>query len=409
MRLISLNGAGDATLANQTIMKASDVVTQANQATNLTAIGGSAHSFEFSELNILGRLDGFHATVHILFIIPEAIAAINTHNTAILTILETLGRVDTILQDNAINGSVHLREYNLIVLGTNNGTAWDTANLADIKAVNVPVLCVDKVAAVYLKIGNALNKTVINGEAKVEGSVIGIGRHGYTGIDVGANTIAVAGTEFCTLDISNANITGEVYLAYEAVDANTDTIICFTHHFTSDGTPSTDLDGVDFPHERIFYGAAYSMADLNSLGQGLLGLCADTLYHHELTGSGFVGDIGALNKRLFGNMGGSFSNTKPLVEWIAGKDSVGSPLPVGKSLADIIGTQYVDAAGNPDVDTIREHLRAGLLNGTGTVLPANKSLYDEICLDRLDDATFGLSALETLVDDLETSNRCNLD
>lgn len=99
---------------------------------------------------------------------------------------------------------------------------------------------------------------------------------------------------------------------------------------------------------------------------------------------------------IFGDMVGSFSNTAPLVEWIAGQNSVGNKCPVGKSLIDILGTQYVDAGGNPDVDTIREHLVAGLLTGTGTVLPANKSLYDEIALDRLDSATYGLAALQAL-------------
>ncbi len=38
----------------------------------------------------------------------------------------------------------------------------------------------------------------------------------------------------------------------------------------------------------------------------------------------------------------------------------------------------------------------------GTALPNSKSLYDVIALDRLDNATYGLSAIETLIDDLET-------
>lgn len=106
---------------------------------------------------------------------------------------------------------------------------------------------------------------------------------------------------------------------------------------------------------------------------------------------------------IFGDMDGSFSETSPLVEWIAGQNSVGNKCPVGKSLIDILGTQYLDAGGNPDVDTIREHLVAGILKGTGTVLPANKSLYDEIALDRLDNATYGLSVLGTLLTTLNDS------
>ena len=39
----------------------------------------------------------------------------------------------------------------------------------------------------------------------------------------------------------------------------------------------------------------------------------------------------------------------------------------------------------------------------GTRLPASKSLYDVIVLDRLDNGTYGLSAIETLVDEVESN------
>jgi len=45
-----------------------------------------------------------------------------------------------------------------------------------------------------------------------------------------------------------------------------------------------------------------------------------------------------------------------------------------------------------------EWIKNALRRGTGTILPTNKSLYDVIALDRLDHATYGLSALKTLVD-----------
>lgn len=49
-------------------------------------------------------------------------------------------------------------------------------------------------------------------------------------------------------------------------------------------------------------------------------------------------------------------------------------------------------------EVIQALLVDGLINGTGTVLPTNKSVYDEVALDRLDNATYGLSALN---DDLD--------
>ena len=76
----------------------------------------------------------------------------------------------------------------------------------------------------------------------------------------------------------------------------------------------------------------------------------------------------------------------------------GTEVPASKSLIDILGTQYVDAGGNPDVDTIREHLKTGLLNGTGTVLPSNKSVYDFL----LTTDTAGTHDITTANDKVET-------
>jgi len=53
---------------------------------------------------------------------------------------------------------------------------------------------------------------------------------------------------------------------------------------------------------------------------------------------------------------------------------------------------------NTDLDKII----TGIIKGSGTELPSNKSLYDVIGLDRLDSATYGLAALKTLLDTLVT-------
>ena len=47
-----------------------------------------------------------------------------------------------------------------------------------------------------------------------------------------------------------------------------------------------------------------------------------------------------------------------------------------------------------------EWIKNGLRRGTGTILPANKSLYDVIVLDRLDNVTYGLAALNNDLDTL---------
>jgi hypothetical protein len=64
-------------------------------------------------------------------------------------------------------------------------------------------------------------------------------------------------------------------------------------------------------------------------------------------------------------------------------------------------------AASPTVDSFSYKVSQFLADGdgdfaTGTALPSNKSLYDTIVLDRLDNGTYGLSAIETLVDGIET-------
>ena len=98
-------------------------------------------------------------------------------------------------------------------------------------------------------------------------------------------------------------------------------------------------------------------------------------------------------------------------------ESASSPLVVTDILADSIpfngadipiikgDTQTIEDStlkADPTAGSLSRYIASG---GTalGTQLPASKSLYDAIALDRLDNATYGLSAIETLVDDLETA------
>ena len=96
---------------------------------------------------------------------------------------------------------------------------------------------------------------------------------------------------------------------------------------------------------------------------------------YDIIGSAYIDGGGVWNTDSIGD---DFNRLgQYLIDGTAGAEA-GSTLPAGKSLIDIVGTEYVDAGGNPDVDTIRNHLQAGLLNGTGTPLPENTSIYDVI-------------------------------
>ncbi len=102
----------------------------------------------------------------------------------------------------------------------------------------------------------------------------------------------------------------------------------------------------------------------------------------------------------------------------------GTSVPANKSLYDIIGAAYVDGGGGLGTDSVLADL--GLINtavaavntdlgdfsaqtnlqsllaALGIPDVAAKSFYTCLITDRLDNATYGLSAIETLVDDLET-------
>lgn len=348
------------------------------------ADGNDSLTDDFSEAGLMQYAHGRHDTTYILFIIPEAVGSINTHNTAIQTHLEKHGRVYTITQSDALNYP-DFGSYTICVLGTDNGTAWVTANLANIKVVpSLPLICCDSTSAAYLEIGtdggDAVNKTVLNAIANIEASFLGMGAHQCVGLAVGANTIADAVTTFNTLDMSDADLT-ETWYGYESVNANTDVILGMVRRIQPDASIGIDEEGAEVEKTIAYYGPAYSYNALNSLGQDVMCNLILMLIHSRTIGQAvtLAGDIGNVETKLFGNIATKFSNATPLAKFIAGTNvGLGDPMPNSKSLYNIFGTNYVDGGGNPDVDNIAEHLRAGILNGTGTVLPANKSLYDAI-------------------------------
>ena len=99
--------------------------------------GSTDYSDAFSEQTLAGYQYGTHAVISILFVTPEAVASINTSNAIILLELEKMGNVDHIVQTDALTYP-HFAEYNMIVLGSDIGTAWTTSNLAHVKEFPEP-------------------------------------------------------------------------------------------------------------------------------------------------------------------------------------------------------------------------------------------------------------------------------
>jgi len=141
--------------------------------------GVNDYTSQFSEKTLAGAIFGQHQEANILFVIPEAVGSINTHNTAIQTEIKKYGHVDTIVQTDALTYP-DFSQYNFIVCGTDNGTAWTLSNLDHIKEFPEAVLCVDEGAASQFKIGaiggDAASKTVLVAITQIEANDLGIER-----------------------------------------------------------------------------------------------------------------------------------------------------------------------------------------------------------------------------------------
>lgn len=294
--------------------------------TGLALDGSAPHSYDYTKATVPGWLHGFHMIRRILFVIPEAIGSITAHNTAIKAELDKMALVETITQVDALTYPDY-ESITLTVLGSPlAGTAWTTSNLAHIKAIfGLPVVCVDAIAAAYLKMGtdggNAASKTVLNAIANIEASILGMGIDDTAGLAAGANTVAAAGVTFSTLDMSDADIT-EVWYAYESVNANTDVLLAEIRKTMPDGTPGVDLDGAEVPGTLAFYGCAYSMGSLNTLGQAVLHLLVEKLLHSSTAGlavllSGNVGNVVAtIGTKSTPAATGAVSNAKQMMAYV---------------------------------------------------------------------------------------------
>ena len=326
------------------------------------ADGVDVLSHDFSEAGLMQYAHGKHLTTYILFVIPEAVGSISAHNTAITASLEKLGRVLTITQADALSYP-DFNTYTLCVLGSNNGTAWTTSNLAHIKELtDMPVVCCDSVSAAYLEMGtanaNVTTTKALFGVANIEGSIVGMGLHDRTGLAVGTQDIADANTTFASLNMSDGDIT-EVYYGYETSNDNAHVLLGKIRFIQPDGTIGVDEEGEEIPGSRYFYGPAYSFNALNTLGQEALEILVLGLIHSKTIGHSIAisGEIRSLEKVLFGNLKNTFSNSYPLAKYIGtGGVGLGRALPNSTSLVDIIGDYTGPYNGAAQDDNVKASL-----------------------------------------------------
>ena len=346
------------------------------------ATGSDAVSMNYSHEGLMQFMHGSHKEAVILFVVPEAVAAINVNNAAILVHLQHEGEVITITQADALDYP-DFSSLTLCVLGSNSSVAWTTANLADLKTVpNLPIICVDKVAAAYLEIGtdggDAAAKTVLNAVANIEGTMLGVGFHATVGLAPGANTISAAAT-YHTLDMSDADIT-EVFFGYETANANTDVLLGLIDRVQPDGAIGVDETGAEVPATRAFYGCGYEFAKLNTLGTATFSLLLERIIHGATIGQAIIisGGIGNLQQKIFGTMVNLFNAASPLAAYIAGNTGgLGTELPNSKSLYDLLGVEYDGTPDQYDVQ-VTGYTTAAVATAVGAILERLQLLQEAL-------------------------------
>ena len=374
------------------------------------ADGNDVLSHDFSEAGVMQYAHGKHITTYTLLVIPEAVASIGTDNSAIKTELEKLGRVKVITQADALSYP-DFNAYTICVLGTDSDSAWVTSNLADLKTIpSLPIICCDSRSAAYLEMGTAntdiSGTKALFGVTNIEGSVIGMGLHGHTGLAVGTQDIADANTTFSSLDMSDGDIT-EVYYGYETSDDNAHVLLGQINRIQSDGTIGVDEEAAEVPASRMFYGSCRSYNSLNTLGKGILSILCLSAIHSRTIGLAVTlcGDIGDLETKILGNLKTKFTNTNPLARFVGtGGTALGQPLPSSRSLIDLIGNYSGPYNGVAQTETIKASLDLAhidldsiLVNTTGVI--GNHSLI----LDDLSAISINQTAIYDQVKELDVN------
>ncbi len=359
-------------MAQPQIGSGGDELDASAAAAGIGVDGVTDYDSDFDESTIAGLLYGQHLYVHILFVIPEAVASISDDNAAILIELQKLGHVDIIVQTDALTYP-DFAQYNMIVLGSNSDTAWTTSNLAHVKEYAESILCVDEVAANFLEMGalggDAASKTSLVAITQIEANDLGIGHGTIVGLAAGANTVSASAT-YNTIDMSDADIT-ETFFGTETTADNTDVLLAAIFKRQGDGTRGILKDGFEATGTRWFYGCAYSANLLTTLGKAVIELiCHMALQASTLAALEVSGDIGDLETKIFGNQANEFNNGNPLVEYLTGRNSSGTRLPIGKSIYDLLGA-YLDAGGGIGTDNLAADLLLihGLVDSTETAGP----------------------------------------
>ena len=313
---------------------------------------------------ILKTLEQSHQTIHCMFIVPEALDAnggpTDPGNKLLKNQLEVWLEISVFTQTEIDAGTWNPSVYDLIVLGGDTTTAWTLANLDDLVTLHVPKICVTSDIAIKLLVGtdggNTGAQTTVYIDNVMNQSLKDAGIY-----SVGDQTVLSTPRAIQMLNMSDAGLSEEL-IAVDVVGSsgdNTKCIVAYTSKFARAGCINLDINADDLSASVMYIGYGKWFADCTTMGKYLFQTLIHLFLHEAISVSLFVREIGATTfTRLFGNMGCDFSNKNPLVEFIAGTNSIGTRNPVGKSWRDIIGTGYLDAGGVFGTDNVAADLLA---------------------------------------------------
>ncbi|GAI71121.1 unnamed protein product, partial [marine sediment metagenome] len=313
---------------------------------------------------ILRTLEHSHEIIHCMFIVPEALDAngepTDPGNKLMKNQIAVWLDIAVYSQTEIDAGTWNPTVYDVIVLGSDNTTAWTLTNIDDLVSLHIPKICVTRDVAIKLLIGtdggNTGAQTTIYFDNVMNQALKDVGIY-----SVGDRTVLSTARAIQMLDMSDADLAEEL-IAVDAVGSsgnNTKCIVAYCPKFARDGSINTNINGDALAASVMYIGYGKWFADTTALGKYLFECLVHLFLHEAISVSLFVRELGATTFiRLFGNMAGSFSNKNPLAEFIAGKDSVGTRNPTGKSWRDIIGTGYLDAGGGFGTDNVAADLLA---------------------------------------------------
>lgn len=290
--------------------------------------------------------------------------------------LEKKYEVDLLDDDDIDAGSADLEIYDLIFVA---GDVTDMTKINELTTLGVPIATGNpEVALTILRMGDDSGGSGTSwGTATAQTQVnIVDNTHQITLTKSLGNTTVYETAGNITWLRASDLVTDAEELAEIAGDNTKSALVVLPYD-------APDEDGNPAPMPRVFWGIVEG-AKWNGVTESMFYAMLDWLLYQgrrlvEVQGLGKINTIRNM-------LGTNFVTARNVYDYLVTGTSGSVPFAV------------ITEQEEKSVMERLQWLKNSLRRGSGTILPTNKSLYDLVALDRLDNATYGLSALKTKID-----------